>query len=350
MTPPADFPSALVASALGELWGICVAEIRHAAVGFGSHHWNVVDVDGLRWFATLDDYAGDSAAAERGGALGSAFRSARALADSGLPFVVAPHPGRGGAVVCEVSRHRWVSVTPWLDAARMPPAPTQTTADRGAVVAMLADLHAATSAVGGLAYPVHLAVPERQVLDRALAGDLEWPGDQPYSDRARTALSDNAADVESALTAYDSLSVRALEQRDSWVITHGEPHARNVLVDEAGLHVVDWDTARLAPPARDLWHVVSGADAEVVDASLAHYQELTGRTVSLADLDVQALRWDLEEVALYVAAFSRPHAADEDSATAWGGLTAAVASLVSRGQGRTASAAPAVHRSSAAPR
>ena len=36
---------------------------------------------------TLDNYSGAGADVERGGALSSAFRTARALADSGLAFV-----------------------------------------------------------------------------------------------------------------------------------------------------------------------------------------------------------------------------------------------------------------------
>jgi aminoglycoside phosphotransferase (APT) family kinase protein len=249
--------------------------------------------------------------------------------------------------MCEVSRHRWVSVTPWLDAVRMPPPEAQTGRDRRAVVGVLAELHAATTAVAGLARPVDLALPERAQLDRALDSALAWPLDQPYAEAARNVLHENAAHVARALTAYDREAARALESRDTWVLTHGEPHWRNVLVGPAGLHVVDWDTARLAPPARDLWHATGGASAAEVHELLADYERLTGLSVAPAELRVQSLRWDLEEVALYVAQFSRPHFADDDTATAWRGLSEALSSLASRS---SAWAGPAERSSTSGPR
>lgn len=117
--------------------------------------------------------------------------------------------------------------------------------------------------------------------------------------------------------------------RDGWVVTQGEPHWRNVLADTPGLHVVDWDTARPAPPARDLWHATNGADPQRRDDALDRYAARTGRVVGVADLEARSLRWDLEEAALYVALFSRPHPDDEDSATAWSGFSEALASLAS---------------------
>jgi hypothetical protein len=228
----------------------------------------------------------------------------------------------------------------------MPSPESQTVAERRAVMAVLADLHGTTRDADGMVLPVDLGLPERELLDRALGGGVVWP-DHPYSERARNALEENAAHVERALTAYDRLAMLAHEARDTWVLTHGEPHWRNVLVDDDGLHLVDWDTARLAPAARDLWHVTSGAPLDEVERLLADYAAMTGHLVTPEELDGQALRWDLEEVALYVAGFSRPHADDDDSATAWGGLSESLSSLASRS---SASAGPAVRSSTGAPR
>ena len=89
---------------------------------------------------------------------------------------------------------------------------------------------------------------------------LPSPDDQTAADRRA---------VTEALVVWDATADRARAERDSWVITYGEPHRRNVLAD---------------------------------------YATLTGRSVTTDDLLVQASRWDLTEVALYAARFSRPHA------------------------------------------
>ena len=122
---------------------------------------------------------------------------------------------------------------------------------------------------------------------------------------------------------------RRRAERDSWVITHGEPHWRNVLSGADGLHVVDWDTALLAPAARDLWHV-AGAEGVLADEVLAGYAALTGRAVTTHGLLAQALRRELTEVALYAAWFARPHLDDADGEIAWGGFTESLSSVGAR--------------------
>jgi spectinomycin phosphotransferase len=334
LTPPPDFSTGLLTAALHEMWGVEVAQIDYSPVGFGSHHWSVVDASGQRWFATLDDYATDGASVAsvgRGAVLSSAYRSARALADAGLEFVVAPRPARDGSVPFELARHRWLSVTPLLDAERLPVPEAQSAEQRRAVVEVIARIHAATRHVVGIAVADDLALPQRAVLDRALAGAVR-PGAGPHGERARAALAEQALAVRSALTSWEEAARRAYDSRESWVVTHGEPHWRNVLAGAGGLHVVDWDTALLGPPARDLWHV-AGADGAAAEAVLDDYVELTGRAVTLDDLAAQSLRWDLTEVALYVAWFSRPHADDADGEVAWGGFTESLSSLAARPEG-----------------
>src|SRR5215469_15229800 len=55
LAPPDDLPDAVLASALGHGWGIAVASVEYRAVGWGSHHWDVADTAGARWFVTADD-------------------------------------------------------------------------------------------------------------------------------------------------------------------------------------------------------------------------------------------------------------------------------------------------------
>ncbi|MGC8487174.1 MAG: hypothetical protein ACP5QO_02985 [Clostridia bacterium] len=38
----------------------------------------------------------------------------------------------------------------------------------------------------------------------------------------------------------------------------GEPKSGNWMESEAGFHLIDWDTAMLGRPERDLWHLDAG--------------------------------------------------------------------------------------------
>ena len=95
-------------------------------------------------------------------------------------------------------------------------------------------------------------------------------------------------------------------------LTHGEPHPGNTMLTDRGLVVIDWDTALIAPPERDLWSLVAE------DASVAPwYEERTGTPLDPEALELYRLAWDLTEVAIYVCDFFAPHELTDDTATAW---------------------------------
>jgi spectinomycin phosphotransferase len=57
----------------------------------------------------------------------------------------------------------------------------------------------------------------------------------------------------------EQLAPIAQSDASPFVLCHGDIHDRNVLIDSAGvLHVVDWDTAVLAPKERDLMFIGGG--------------------------------------------------------------------------------------------
>jgi aminoglycoside phosphotransferase (APT) family kinase protein len=64
-------------------------------------------------------------------------------------------------------------------------------------------------------------------------------------------LDTHAAGVSALLTAYDTLARQVAGHPDRFVVTHGEPHAGNVLLTRRGPVLVDWDTVLAAPPERD---------------------------------------------------------------------------------------------------
>jgi spectinomycin phosphotransferase len=95
------------------------------------------------------------------------------------------------------------------------------------------------------------------------------------------------------------------------VPTHGEPHPGNVVRTADGLVLVDWETARLAEPERDLWLLAARTDRDVVEA----YTELSGRAVDAARLRARGLRWSVVDVAGFVPTLLA--AAEETPDTAW---------------------------------
>ena len=94
-------------------------------------------------------------------------------------------------------------------------------------------------------------------------------------------------------------------------MTHGEPHAGNVMRTGEGRVLVDWDTVALAPPERDLWMLVAGG-TDAADL----YVRATGTQLDEAALDFFRLAWDLSDLAEYLNVLRSPHEEDDD--TVWG--------------------------------
>jgi hypothetical protein len=87
-TAPADLSVSELRTALVTGWRIEPSSITYASVGFGSHHWTVVEPSSRRWFVTADAIADSST---RLADLNAALRTALALRrDAGLEFVWAP--------------------------------------------------------------------------------------------------------------------------------------------------------------------------------------------------------------------------------------------------------------------
>jgi hypothetical protein len=294
---------------LSQGWHIAAERLEYLAAGFGSHHWTAETAAGDRWFVTVD-LAPDGVFTQ----LHAALATARRLADDGMRGLVAPRPSAGGVLWTGSGRHVGyaVSVFPFVEGATLDDVPEP---DRVAVLDLLADLHARTSSVLGVAHRDTLGIVGRPaLLDRMRRLSVPWETG-PYGERARRLLLPRVDAVHASLTRYDAL-VDAVD-RTGWVITHGEPHDGNLLRTADGLALVDWDTARIAPAARDLRHVDEGEHA-------AAYTERTGRVVPADDLELYRLRWDLTEVAEYIAEFAHPHDGTDDAEIAFDGLAEAL--------------------------
>jgi spectinomycin phosphotransferase len=104
------------------------------------------------------------------------------------------------------------------------------------------------------------------------------------------------------------------------VITHGEPHPGNFIRADGRLFIVDWDTAALAPPERDLWML--GPDA---GDSLTRYTQAFGRQLDSASMRLYRLRWLLDDIGLFVAYLRSAHVESADTQHAWESLSLSLA-------------------------
>jgi spectinomycin phosphotransferase len=179
---------------------------------------------------------------------------------------------------------------------------------------MLAALHLATPAAAG-APSCELSLPQRGALGAALRElDRPWHGG-PFAERARSLLTEGAAQLHRQLEIFDELSARVAAARREPVITHGEPHPANVMRVGTERLLVDWDTVGLAPPERDLWLVVSDTGQEI-----DRYAGATGRPVDPAALALYRLRWALNDFCSFMAQLRSEHRRGADTEHAWQAL------------------------------
>ncbi|MGW6442116.1 phosphotransferase [Lentzea sp. NPDC055074] len=236
----------------------------HAPVGFGDHHWTVGD----RWFTSVSDLTAKPLSGLR-----RAMETAAALAER-LPFVVAPVRADDGETVVRLNERYALSAFPRLDGRS---GSFGDPVDTG-VGELLTELHRCTPPANTPVAPID--IPARA----ALAALLDEPGEW-FSDQARDVFSAHAGVVRAALAELDRVAGELTDER---VVTHGEPHAGNMIRTADGLFLVDWDTVGLAPPERDLW--LAGGES-------AFY----------------SLRWAIDDVADFAEKLRAPHEKSRDA-------------------------------------
>jgi spectinomycin phosphotransferase len=297
---PADLSVSDLRTALVTGWRIEPSSIAYAPVGFGSHHWTVVEPSSRRWFVTADAVTDSSTRlAELSAALRTAFTLRR---DAGLEFVGAPVQRFDGGLLQTSGRYA-IALFPYLDVV------TETTDHCSAarVVDLIIALHAATPVVEQIAGGDDFLLPGRWSLQRQLDSvHVDLPAG-PYAAAFRDLVADHRTILTKALRQYDRMASLIAADGDEWVITHGEPKANNILITSNGPVMIDWDTVRLAPPARDLW----------MTGGHQRYTEFTRRQLPPQQLDFYRLRWDLADLCSYGAWFCGPHQATPDTQLGW---------------------------------
>ena len=311
-----------VIAGLAEGWGLEVESARYAPVGFGSYHWDVTDAAPRRYFVTVDDLDHKSwLGHDRESVFASlcgAFDAAVALREGGLQFVVAPIPAVKGESVRRISARHTVALFPFVDRSHSSFGEDSATGGRADLIQMLAELHRATRVALPVARRCSVDLADRRLLEAALRQlDRTWTGG-PFSEPVRELLAGNASGLIGRLQAFDRLAAEVAAAGAGLVITHGEPHAGNVLRTAHGILLVDWDTVGLALPERDLALVTSDA------GELALYTEATGRSIDPAAMALYRLRWELDDIAIYTSLLRSVHAYTADTEKAWRSLSDAV--------------------------
>lgn len=290
--------------------------MAYRALGWGSHHWEVAAADGTRWFVTVDELEqkllSASEPADEGFArLTASLRTAVALQDAGLDFVLAPLPLAGGSPAARLGERFAVAVYPFVQGQSFTWgqwAPGQ----RARMAEMLAAVHMAPPRARRPALADEFTVPFRDVLEAGCAGSgIRDSG--PYALPLGRLLAEHEAAIRRMLDRYDDLvtTARALPAARN-VLTHGEPHPGNTMLTADGWRLIDWDTALVAPPERDLWSLDPG-DGSVLDA----YAATTGVTPVPALLELYRLGWDVKDMAYDTARLLRPHTGTPDDGKTW---------------------------------
>lgn len=304
---PEELEAGELIGLLADGWGFDVEGADYAAVGGGSYHWIVRDLEGTRGFVTVDDldrkpWLGDTRESVFDG-LRRAFDTAVALRDEGLGFVVAPIPTSRGETVRRIGPRHTVALFPFVDG-RAGRFGEYDTAERAAILAMIAELHRAAPPAS--ARRLDLELPGRRELESALRElDHPWTGG-PLSEPGRELLGQHASYVAGLLALFDRLLAEVASRSTDWVVTHGEPHAANVLRTGEGHVLIDWDTVALAPPERDLWMLADDATGREFDQDAVTFFDLT---------------WTLADIAAFTNALRSTHSQNADTEKAYGALT-----------------------------
>ncbi|TKK83827.1 hypothetical protein FDA94_32470 [Herbidospora galbida] len=266
LTPPRELPADLLRTVIGESWNLDTTGLEYVPLGFGSHHWKIGD----EWFVTADDKPHDALAA----------------ALSAVPPSVGVAPA--GPLV---ALGRWtLQLYPYVTGESFEWGEFSSPEHRAETLRMVRQVH--RSPVCQARFDT-FHIPGR---DAALAFT---PGEGPFGARAADLLASRAEVLKSQFGRYDTLVHDALQLRDRMVLTHGEPHPGNTMRTRDGWRLIDWDTALISHPERDLWLL----------------EETEGALPWL--LDLYRLRWRLNDVAEEARRFTLPHTGSDDDAFGW---------------------------------
>lgn len=279
--PPEGIADADVLALVRKGWDAQVQAVEHLPVGFGGWHWRADGPDGPRLFVTLDQRLWHTAES-----LEATYAGALALAHD-LDFVHAPLPHRDGTLTVPCGDGS-LSCTRWVDGSR----PEEFGAEAAELVRRL---HRAPVPPGVPTWSP--AVPGGLTDELADWVSAPW-SEGPFGEEARGQVLPALGAVRAGLTDYLELCRRV--DPTTFVATHGEPHVHNQWrAGDGRLLLLDWETLRLAPAARDMGGGTEGWFEH--DPSM---------------LRLFRLEWHLSEIRSFSDWLRGPHEDDADTRTA----------------------------------
>jgi spectinomycin phosphotransferase/16S rRNA (guanine(1405)-N(7))-methyltransferase len=326
---PADLPDSAVVDALMAGWGLGIVSAEYLPLGFGSHHWRIVDDQHSSWFATVDDLrlrllGGSDSVADARARLRAALVTTRAIADAGSDFAVAPIRRTDTEVLGVIGDTYTVALYPYVEGRHFGFGDELGPQERPGVVEILAELHSTAEPIRRTAMVESFEVPQRELLLGALRDLANVWETGPYGEPARELLAAHASLVESMLARHDGQAVEARRHPERMVLTHGEPHPGNLIETSEGWRLVDWDTTLIAPPERDLW-LLHPTDHPAESA----YSDHTGRRLERPMLTYYRQGWALNDIAAFVSQFRAPHGDDANQRAGWTELVGTMSELQS---------------------
>ena len=319
LTPPDGLSEQLLGTVLERQWRLLASSITYRPVGFGSHHWEVADPGGCRWFVSADELHNKRVLLTESldttfGRLRAALATAVSLRASGRSFVVAPVPASDGEPLARAGEEFAVAVYPFVAGESFAWGEFSSPAYQDAVLDLLIALHTAPPGARRRAMTDDYAIPHRDELEVAIDSSAPHETRQagPYTRAAASLLAANRAPIRRLLARYDDLAAQSSSQPARAVLTHGEPHPGNTMLAPEGWRLIDWDTVLIAPPERDLWSLDPG-DGSV----LARYADATGVRPLAPVLELYRVRWDLADIAVDASRFRLPHRGTADDEASW---------------------------------
>ena len=309
--PPEGFALDRLTQVLRQYWELDVRQLAYLAVGFGAHHWEAVTAGGTPYFLALHELGHPGQIPGALEQLEQALGAARWLeTEARLEFVVGPVPDGSGAMCRRVAEMFALSVYRWLESEPLPQPDDARTAQ------LLARLHTVSqSNPTGIVRAEDFLIRHRAEVDDALRHlDTAWTTG-PYAEACRQVIRCHLDGLGALMGYYDRGVEQARSSRPAWVISHGEPFGPNLIQTRDGtMHLVDWDSALLAPRERDLWEIPRDGLAWSV------YLDLARVRVDEHILRLYRAWYDLAEIAVYVSRFRSPHSGDQNDRQSWDNL------------------------------
>jgi hypothetical protein len=324
LSRPDGLTGADVRAVVRASWHITATSLTYRPVGFGSYHWQLGDASGSRWFVTADDLRTKRVCRDE--PLDLAFGRLRASLSAGLDlracgadFVVAPVRTRGGEPLARANDRFALALYPFVEGRSFSWGDFSEDSLRPALLDLLVRIHGAPARAAGRARAEDYAIPLRDAVEAAMEPSCAPASTGPYTRDCAALIAVHAGPLAATLARYDDLAARCRGHEERYVLTHGEPHPGNAMLTPDGWRLVDWDTALLALPERDL-AVLDPGDGSL----LAGYVAETGTALLPEAIELYRMRWDLADIASYVSRFRNPHGRNEDDVKTWRGLRSTV--------------------------